>query len=344
MFNVLIADDDRFVLKGLSTVIKWEEMGARVIATVTNGEEAIKVINNNNVDLLISDIKMPIMDGLALAKYISDNKLNIIVVLFTAYGEFEYAQRAMDYNVREYLLKPIDMDTLDKIKELVRREIIKKQQRIDIKNRIHSVEFEKEIEEAVKENDSGSIKNILEIDVRDMDIALVKDYYVVVTEYVFRNVKNIAVPNTREDIIEEIFSSNDSETIKKYVSKAIRKLIELMNIDKNKNIDNLLEYIKDYIDNAYSDPELNVGWITNKFGLDLSYFSTVFKEKYNITPKRYIFSKKMEEACRLLCETDLKAYEIGNSVGYSDSQHFANIFKKEYGMTPIEYRKKYSKK
>lgn len=341
MFNVLIADDDRFVLKGLSTVIKWEEMGAQVVAAVRNGKEAIKVINSNNVDLLISDIKMPEMDGLALAKYISDNNLNIIMVLFSAYGEFEYAKKAMDYNVREYLLKPIDLEVLNKIKDLVKREIRKKQQRIDIKNKIHSEEFEKEIEDSVKENDSQSIKNILGIDVCDMDIGLIKDYYCIVVEHVFRYVKGAVYPISKEDVIEEIFRYNDSESVKSYASNTIRKMLELMNIDRNKNIDNLLEYIKNYIDDMYSDPEISVTWVANKFGLDLSYFSLAFKEKYNITPKKYIFSKKMEGACRLLRETDLKAYEIGNKVGYLDSQYFANIFKKEYGVTPIEYRKKY---
>ena len=341
MFNVLIADDDRFVLKGLSTVIKWEEMGAQVVAAVRNGKEAIKVINSNNVDLLISDIKMPEMDGLALAKYISDNNLNIIMVLFSAYGEFEYAKKAMDYNVREYLLKPIDLEVLNKIKDLVKREIRKKQQRIDIKNKIHSEEFEKEIEDSVKENDSQSIKNILDIDVCDMDIGLIKDYYCIVVEHVFRYVKGAVYPISKEGVIEEIFRYNDSESVKSYSSNTIHKMLELMNIDRNKNIDNLLEYIKNYIDDMYLIPEMNVKWVAERFGFDLSYFISIFREKYNITPKKYIFSKKMEEACRLLRETDLKAYEIGNKVGYLDSQYFANIFKKEYGVTPIEYRKKY---
>ena len=106
--NLLLADDEILTLNMLEKIIDWDALGIKIIGKAKNGFEALEILKNNPIDLLISDIKMPIMDGLELLKNIRNLQYDVKVVLLSAYSEFEYAQRAIEYGVSGYLLKPID--------------------------------------------------------------------------------------------------------------------------------------------------------------------------------------------------------------------------------------------
>ena len=79
-----------------------------------NGKEALELIEEYHPDLLISDIKMPFMDGLELSKIIHDNYINTKIILFSGWDDFEYARTAISYGVSQYLMKPIDYDEITK--------------------------------------------------------------------------------------------------------------------------------------------------------------------------------------------------------------------------------------
>lgn len=94
--------------------INWEELGFIVTGTAQNGKEVLEMMDDLHPDLVISDIKMPFMDGLELAKTIHDNYMNTKVILFSGWDDFEYARLAISYGVSEYLMKPIDYDEMKK--------------------------------------------------------------------------------------------------------------------------------------------------------------------------------------------------------------------------------------
>ena len=124
MINVLIVDDEPFIRQGLKILINWNYYGYNIIGEASNGKEAIKFIEKNKVDLIISDIKMPEMDGLDLVKNIYQkwNK-KIKCIMLSGYYEFEYAKKAIQYNVSEYMLKPVTAmelrEVIGKMKEKV---------------------------------------------------------------------------------------------------------------------------------------------------------------------------------------------------------------------------------
>lgn len=113
MINILIVDDEPFIRQGLKILINWNFYGYNIIGEASNGNEAIKFVEKNKVDLIISDIKMPEMDGLGLAKSIYE-KYNgkIKCIMLSGYYEFEYAKKAIKYGVKEYILKPIQREEL----------------------------------------------------------------------------------------------------------------------------------------------------------------------------------------------------------------------------------------
>lgn len=115
MYKLLIVDDERIIREGISNMIDWEEMGISLPSTAQNGEEAYRRIVNANPDIVITDIKMPGMDGLELARKIKEHFPEIIVVVLSGYDEFELVRKAMEYGVKYYLLKPCGKEEIAKI-------------------------------------------------------------------------------------------------------------------------------------------------------------------------------------------------------------------------------------
>lgn len=116
MYKVVLADDETIALEGLRTLTDWEELGFEVCGACENGEEALAAIIRSSPDLVITDIRMPEIDGLELIRRVRslDMEQPVFIVL-SGYGEFEYARTAIRYGVRHYLLKPVMDAEWDKV-------------------------------------------------------------------------------------------------------------------------------------------------------------------------------------------------------------------------------------
>lgn len=106
MLKLLIADDERIIRETISTIIDWQAQDIEVVGLCRNGIEAYDMILDETPDIVLTDIRMPGMDGLDLIQRVSQMNLGIQFIILSGYGEFDYAQRAMQYGVRHYLLKP----------------------------------------------------------------------------------------------------------------------------------------------------------------------------------------------------------------------------------------------
>ena len=110
MYKVLLVDDEILIREAIRENIHWKEMGFELIADCENGREAMEVIRNNTPDLVLTDICMPYVDGIELARYIHENCPDTRTVIISGYDEFEYAKQAVRYQVMEYILKPVTPD------------------------------------------------------------------------------------------------------------------------------------------------------------------------------------------------------------------------------------------
>ncbi len=110
MYKVLLVDDEAIVREGLIQKIEINNVPLKVIGQASNGEEALKIIEKNTPDFIITDVKMPVMDGIQLIEYIVRRDLNIVTIIVSGYSDFEYAQQAMQLGAVDYLLKPIKND------------------------------------------------------------------------------------------------------------------------------------------------------------------------------------------------------------------------------------------
>ena len=112
MFRVLIVDDAPVMRQGMKHLIDWSNYGFQIAETASDGLQALELQRKNQYDVIITDLKMPHMDGIDLIRNLAEEKQNCKVIIVSAYGEFSYAQAAMQYGVQYYLLKPVDESVL----------------------------------------------------------------------------------------------------------------------------------------------------------------------------------------------------------------------------------------
>ncbi len=106
MTSVMIVDDEKYVRQGIINETDWDLIGCEVVAEAPNGEIAYELAIKHRPDLIISDIKMPKMNGIELARKVHERFPNTKIIFLTAYDEFEYARAAIKLGVSDYLLKP----------------------------------------------------------------------------------------------------------------------------------------------------------------------------------------------------------------------------------------------
>lgn len=123
MYRILLVDDEILVRDAIKENIDWEGLGCELAGICENGQQAAEFVKQHPVDIVLTDILMPYMDGMELSHFLHDNYPDIVIVIFSGFGEFEYAKKAIQYNVSEYLLKPVTAmeltEVINKMKDKV---------------------------------------------------------------------------------------------------------------------------------------------------------------------------------------------------------------------------------
>lgn len=152
MLNIVIVDDEEYVLKGLEIIISEAGRNYCVVGCFEDGEDALPKLLSLDVDVILTDIKMPRMDGLELIKNVKMLNTEITCVILSGFDDFEYARVALRYGVKDFLLKPVDenelfrcFDEIAKSKNKADRDISEGEKRtVTIVKKIIDTEYYKE--------------------------------------------------------------------------------------------------------------------------------------------------------------------------------------------------------
>ncbi len=117
LYKLIIVDDEQTIREGLKDYVDWMSLNFKVVASFEDGREAIEYIQTNDVDVVLTDIKMIEISGIELAEYIYNYMPKIKVVLISGYKEFEFAKQAIAFNVVNYILKPIRVTEITRVFE-----------------------------------------------------------------------------------------------------------------------------------------------------------------------------------------------------------------------------------
>ncbi|WPC44322.1 response regulator [Clostridium sp. JS66] len=360
MFQVMIVDDMEIMRRELKSLKIWGKRTGFIVAEeAKDGQDAIKKLKEKKVDLVITDIKMPIADGIELLKKIIDKKLSYCVVLLSEYSEFEYARQGIVYGAFDYIVKPIDEEKIEGLLVKVAKYIEKKKLEEEKVKKLEN-ELEEKLEIFYAPEDVEKIINLFkDVDVKVIEVAfnLVEtigaavDYDSLKVEYVLKRVTSTLIEALKEiypwlpklvciskytDIdFTKTLSFSDMKTI---FLGIIRKLI--MDIKKfqfgsemNSMVRNICKIVLERM-----DTEVSVRIIADHMFLNQSYLSTLYKEKTGNSLVEYITMVKMERAKMLLHNSNIKNYEIASKLGYKDVEYFGRLFKKYTTMTPSKFK------
>ena len=112
MYTIVVADDEEELRSAIVRRINWEEIGFSVVGEAENGIEALELVDRLEPDLLLTDIRMPFISGIELARQVREVRPATQIAFLSGYDDFTYAQQAIQYNIISYLLKPITMAEL----------------------------------------------------------------------------------------------------------------------------------------------------------------------------------------------------------------------------------------
>lgn len=125
MFKALLVDDELYTREGLRFLIDWGKLGFEICGQAENGREAFRMVELTKPDLVITDVKMPLMNGLELIKKVrKEIELDVRFIVLSGYNEFEYAKEAMRYGAKNYILKPIEEEDLEAVLKEIHHELV----------------------------------------------------------------------------------------------------------------------------------------------------------------------------------------------------------------------------
>lgn len=231
LIKVLLVEDEISTRKLLNIIVNWEEFHMYICGEASNGREALFKIEKDHPDLVVTDIRMPILDGIALAKEIQKRYPDIKVMIITAYDDFSYAQDALRIGVVDFILKP-----------LKRQEV--KEALIRVGMQFHTD------------------------------------------------------PEGKEDVI---------------------------------------KCVQEYLHEHFAESTLSLAAVAEKFYLNSSYLSRIFKERTGTTLVEYLNKIRIHHACRYLDAGGWKIYEIAEKVGIPNADYFGRCFRKIMGISAKEY-------
>ncbi|MEK3885737.1 response regulator [Paenibacillus sp. PL2-23] len=335
MYSVIVAEDEPWIRGAVVEMIEKAGKQFQVVGEAETGEEAWELIQSTWPLLLITDIRMPDMDGLALIQKIREHQIPMAIIIVSGYDNFQYAQQAISLGVTDYLLKPVEYSQLTTVLDRCKETIAAHKELNECFVRIQAF-IEKMFDSdprtllrkqhdlvqsilSLKLLNAGACRNLLRL--FESRIRQTCDEMGIDSKF------QIIRAGHDNDVVLEDFRGLLLQWITEYphVKSQDTKLI-IDQLIKQLN----LQYKKDW----------SLQEMAEYTQLSPSHFGVLFKKQTGMSPVNYINRIRVEQAKERLMQTDKKIYEIAEEVGFSNLPYFTRLFKQVAGLTPKEFRKR----
>ena len=258
MYTMIVADDEKWIRERIISSINWNRIGVSVIGEAADGEEALGLCRKLRPDIVLTDIRMPGINGLDFLKFLKDEGINSRLIIISGYGEFQYAKEAIKLGVVDYILKPVENDELVNIVKKCIRQIEAETLRNRIIEQLNIQDhLPKRLEDYEKRDGNVKKRNTIE-----RALAFIKENY--------------KGPVSLNDLSEEVMMNPSylSKLFTEVLGISFSKYLTLYRINRARELMN--------------DPTLRIKEIAGMVGYDnVRYFTKVFKSATGFTPNTY---------------------------------------------------------
>ena len=364
MIKVFLVEDEAIIRRGIRDNIDWEGNGFEFVGEAGDGEYAYPLILKTEPDLLITDVKMPFMDGLELSRLVKKALPQTKIVILSGYNEFDYAKEAIKIGISDYLLKPITSASLIEAMRKVADTIKEEREKSRLLER-YFVSYEKYTEFLDRTDYSGVdrklIEDFLKLGSIDECGTFIDEYFAAVGENNYQSlllrqymvmdiffcvmeflkglkINTEDIPPEQKDIkrIPGIISRID--TTLGYLKELFQTALAMRDNVSNDRYGSLIAEAKKYMGENFSKNDFSLNMISAHIGVSPSYFSSIFKQETGQSFVEYLTRLRIDKACELLKCTNLRTAEIGEQIGYNDPHYFSATFKKIMGQSPKDYK------
>ncbi|GGG27009.1 response regulator transcription factor [Paenibacillus abyssi] len=333
MAHLLVVDDEWLIRKGIVQMVArlqpdWsiEEAG--------NGKEAIERIRSSTFDLVISDIKMPEIDGIDMLERLNKEAVRTPVVFLTGYDEFQLMRNAIQLRAYDYLLKPVHDDEMIAVlakfqQDFMHMKVLTNKQHTMLEN------FEFKLLNALNAFDVEEVSSMLEEGLTTLSDCITMKEYV---DEIIRITNRFFTKNRIHGFDKEVAMSSNEISNLANLQHAIQIRLAYLRDEIHAGNDKIIAMAKEYIDRHLERHALSLTEVANHVHFNPTYFSEYFKVRCGETFSQYVMRRKIEKAKAMLEDPANRIIDISDTLGYKDPRSFTKMFKLILGMTPKEYR------
>lgn len=343
MYHILFVDDEPAINFIVSKYKCWNDVDFTLKKSVTSGKDALEELMQESYDLVITDIRMPVMDGIELLTEIRKRNIHTSVILCSTYTDFQYAREGMRLGALDYISKPLTekklREELEFVQQILFQQKNKEQYQLEIIAGIGSTRQNQVFESILSLGDDA--ESMIADITQELKIQYGTDHKKIasVLELLYTGIWNQMSDKfpwlAYLASIDISVSPEQYERDVKRILTEMQKVVEKFQIFRHDSVINSICSI--LTDNLQSNQVIDI--ISDKLELSADYIRVLFKNKTGMNFNKFLTLLKMEYAKELLKNTNLKIYEIAEKCGYGTIDYFTKLFKTHTGYTPVQYRK-----
>lgn len=327
--KIVIVDDEILSLEGMSNIVR--KIDSTEVSIFTDAQSALQHVENNQTDLLLTDIRMPGQDGLWLVNQIEKLNRNIAIIIVSAYDDKQYLFKAIKSPlVFDYITKPF---LKDEFVELVNMALNYQQKNMAVNdlnvNALLSAINNSESQQAEQlivsyfRKEGGNIINLKNS---------IYGTIMSISNTIFTSSANEAVMK----MMQKVYELNDREELMNEFISFIRYCIS--NSEQTSSVTTIVAGCLKIINSEISNPDLNLNMVADMLAVTPNYLSNRFSRDMKQSFSNYLSSLRIQKAKDLLKQLNIRVYEVAEKTGFSDAAYFNKVFKDFTGLTPLQYR------
>lgn len=354
--KIVIADDEVLVRKGISMSISWEALGIDEVFEAADGQQALEIITQNPIDILLTDIKMPKLDGLQLLDKVSVISPNTVNIVLSCVNDMACVREAMKFNKAVDYIPKLTMST-DELQSVIRRaaSYVKERTegqpetaRTDTLPLFFEAEYEAKLRQTLEYGTGEELEALLEKIFEAASVLgsgwrdsgeweeIIGVFVSVGKKYGIYNKDHLM-----DKVAQTLKKASAREALEKVILGEALRIHEKIEEEKRKSYDAGIRAALEYINKNYGDNKLKLGEVAKFIGMSESYFSRYFKRVMGEGFSEYLNRFRIEKAREILRDRRSTMQEVAELVGYSNPAYFTQIFKDLTGMSPKAWQKQF---